>query len=538
MGEGTQESIAGHLVAAAAVVPYDVPQAVDREGRFELVELVGVTARSWVYKARDTRLSSAASEQQVAVKISRRRVVPGAGAVGEAQWGAAVDHPAVVRMIDAGVTRDGLPYAVMEWMDGPSLATAPRPDLRTRLRWLADLAGAVQAAHSAGVIHCDIKPQNVMLDHHGRPRLTDFDLAMAEAGNTPGLRGTLAYMAPEQFRREPGAHGPRADVYGLGALAFELFAGRPPHGSVPEYVQAALLSGAVAPVAEALADVPKEVRDIVSRALHPVVAKRYQTALELAADIDRYLTFQPIDWQRPSPARRAVLWCRRRPARVVIGVAAVLVALASGIAWVAVARQEAAMDRQAAQEARRLASLEINRFSDSMQQVMRGAYQSVPLLDPDQGPIIALALTDWLADSPLFTEYGIVLAVPERRTLLVGFLAKAEGQPARPSLAAAAARLALAELDLLDNQPASALASLEILERVHLATLSPTDPAHRVSAALRLCALVALAPKAADKAPHRAALRALWSEMEADVRVPRSVKVRMNAAMVGRRGEK
>lgn len=148
----------------------------------------------------------------------------------EIRVAAAVDHPGVVPVLDAGETEDGTPWYTMPWIEGESLRTAAIAMKRKEARRIfGELCEIVAAIHRAGYVHRDLKPENVMLDRHGRVRLLDFGLAKAYAAadgdgglSGAGLRvGTPRFMAPEQAAGNSGI-GPAADVYSLGAILREL----------------------------------------------------------------------------------------------------------------------------------------------------------------------------------------------------------------------------------------------------------------------------------------------------------------------------
>ncbi|CAN5675330.1 serine/threonine-protein kinase [soil metagenome] len=195
-------------------------------GRYRLGPLLGRGGMADVHLADDDR-----DGHPVAVKLLRE-----VGTVDEARFEAEVDvlrlldHPALVRLRDSG-TWEGRPYLVMDFVDGLSLAERLRGgalDADTTRELGQRLAGGLAHAHDLGVIHRDVKPANILLDHDGRPRLADFGIA--RLADTTGLTatgmvmGTAAYLAPEQLRGEKV--GPAADLYALGLVLIESHTGR------------------------------------------------------------------------------------------------------------------------------------------------------------------------------------------------------------------------------------------------------------------------------------------------------------------------
>lgn len=337
-------SVTADLSAAEMLIPISCPALVDEAGRFELQEVIAITLRSCVYRAFDRRLGTSAKPVPVAVKVGSRPRNSREGVLGRR-----VQHPNVVEVIDRGMTAGGLPYTVLAWMDGPSLdrVQSPRPP-REAAAWVAAVADAVQAVHDAGVLHCDIKPANVFLDAHGVPKLGDFDLAVDrdEASELPG--GTLAFMAPEQFRREPGAMSPPTDVYALGALLYYLLTGEPPHGRNTETIVGALGGGSP----PQLPRLPAGLGQILCRSVAPSRADRYRTALELHRDLVDWLGHRPIGWQRPSVTRRVLLGVRRHPVRFGLALAAGAVVVAGSIGTVAtLAASKQALEAELASQA-------------------------------------------------------------------------------------------------------------------------------------------------------------------------------------------
>lgn len=328
------------LVSAAHAIPYACPCLFGENGRYELVELEAMTAKSWVYRAKDHKLRCDEESPQVAIKISRLQ-----GDVQEAYLGRKVEHDGVVRVLDVGRTPEGFGFLVMDWVDGGDLASGDVPwSSRDAASFVAKLSRTVQAAHGVLVIHCDLKPSNVLLTREREPRLADFDLAH-RAGTEPAARkGTLGYMAPEQYLGLPHSHGVQADVYALGGILHFLVIGNAPHGEVAEIIKARLKAGTV----PSCQGVEKALAKVIQRALSPDLDIRYATAHALATDLEHWLGHRPLSAENPSILRRARLWSRRHPAKAVAVAGCVLgtcVALAARSEWV---KREKAREGQVA----------------------------------------------------------------------------------------------------------------------------------------------------------------------------------------------
>src|SRR6266852_2274563 len=199
--------------------------------RYRLVERIDAGGAGEVWRARDERL-----DRDVAVKILgvdadeafRQRFAD------EARRAAAVQHPNVVTVFDEG-REGGDSFMVMEFVKGRTLrdmiaSRGPLSPIETA-RLIAQVAAALDAAHEAGVIHCDVKPANVIVDEHGQAKLTDFGVARAARGpREHELIGTARYIAPERVAGKPATE--RSDVFSLGLVAYELIAGRPAFGEM------------------------------------------------------------------------------------------------------------------------------------------------------------------------------------------------------------------------------------------------------------------------------------------------------------------
>jgi tetratricopeptide (TPR) repeat protein len=281
-----------------------------------------------VYRADDLAL-----ERPVAVKVLWPTAAGSqnawARAKREALLLARISHANVVAVYTAGET-GGSPFLVMEWVDGPSLQQrmdAGLPTPRQAARLARDLARALEAVHALGIIHRDIKPDNVLLASPEAaawddciPKLADFGLARpAEVSQhltqDAAALGTPAYMAPEQTGLAPdlGPVGPAADIHALGGLVFALLAGSPPHEA--ETAAAALQRAAQSEITwpPECRRLPRDLRAIVEKCLEREPARRYASAAVLAEDLHRFVEGLPVRARPVSPLRRLARGIRRRP---------------------------------------------------------------------------------------------------------------------------------------------------------------------------------------------------------------------------------
>jgi serine/threonine protein kinase len=360
-------SRAGSAVAGTLgpLVDADLPSL--NVGGFRIQRRVASGGMGTVYEAEQQQ-----PRRTVALKmLHAHRITP--ALIGrlqrESEILARLQHPGIAQVYDAGLAPtltdgpdgDGTqPYFAMEFIDGVALtkyAAQQMFDDRQRLELLAAVCDAVQYAHEKGVVHRDLKPGNILVDERGHPKVLDFgiarvtdDAAGAVTVTQDGqLLGTLAYMAPEQMAESSsGDVTPRADVYALGVIGFELLAGRLPHDLAGKSTAASLkwLSQNDPPK---LGTIERrfrgDVQTIIHKALERDPQRRYESAAALAADIRSYLAHQPIAARPPSLAYVATRFSRRHRA-LVAAVASVFTALLGGIvvAESSRAKTQAALD--------------------------------------------------------------------------------------------------------------------------------------------------------------------------------------------------
>ncbi len=338
----------------------------------------------------------------------------------EAQSAAALRHPHIVSVFEVGEC-DGQPFLAMEYVEGRSLAevlrAGPIPPLRAA-RYARTVAEAIAYAHSHGVLHRDVKPSNVLLDVFDQVRLTDFGLAKKLDGSgdltlTGEMLGSPNYLSPEQAEGRHGSVGPPSDVYGVGALLYELLTGRPPFlaASLPETL-VRIRDAEPLPPSRLDPAIPQDLDTIVLKCLEKAPERRYVSAAALADDLHRFLRHEPIA-ARPVPAwERALKWIRRnRVTSALVTTAAIsLVALAAGSLWFSFRVQRARSETEAAN--RRLArDLFVREWNDAEQLLEDG--KTIPALtwfaratraDPSN-PIAASRLLSLLGDVTLSIPY-------------------------------------------------------------------------------------------------------------------------------------
>jgi predicted Ser/Thr protein kinase len=261
------------------------PQAGTRFGPYELLEAIGQGSVGSVYRARDEE------GQLLAIKVMRD-----AGADSdsrerfkrEAEIARGLKHRHIVRVMDAGEV-DDVPYIAMELLEGQSLRSLARTGVvhpPVALDIVGQAALGLQHAHELGVVHRDVKPANIWLTNDGVVKILDFGVAKATDSTVTlagSLVGTVSYMSPEQLANTGRLDG-RTDVYSLGAVLFELIAGkRPFEAETPMAVMAQILSGAPIDTPPVFDSMPG-LRDVVRKALAHQVSQRYESAQELAWD--------------------------------------------------------------------------------------------------------------------------------------------------------------------------------------------------------------------------------------------------------------
>jgi WD40 repeat protein/serine/threonine protein kinase len=321
---------------------------------YDILGELGRGGMGVVYKARQTKLN-----RIVALKM----VLAGAQADpnqlerfrAEAEAVARLQHPFIVQIYEIS-EYNGCPFFSLEYVDGGTLAeklngVPQSPRLAAHLIRL--LAQAMHSAHQKGIIHRDLKPGNVLLagatEHasnpdslhaeieaafrlYGIPKITDFGLAKhldtQSQTRTGAILGTPSYMAPEQAEGRAHAIGPATDVYGLGAILYEMLTGRPPFESESSLttIRKLLTQEPISPI-QLHRKVPRDLETICLKCLEKDPARRYHIAEDLAEDLHRFLTSQPIEARPASWSNRTFKWMRRHPTWSAVAAAAVVAAV-------------------------------------------------------------------------------------------------------------------------------------------------------------------------------------------------------------------
>ena len=270
----------------------------------------------------------------------------------EAEAVAQLDHPHIVPIYEVSQVR-GQHFFTMKLVSGNSLdkrLAEFASDFRASARLVATVAQAVHHAHQRGILHRDLKPANVLVDEQGGPHVTDFGLAKRldasqEATHSGVMLGTPSYMAPEQASGARGGISTATDVYGLGTILYALLAGRAPFaGTTLIDTLEMVRSQTPEPPSQLNALVPRDLEIICLKCLEKEPQRRYQSALALAEDLDRWLRGLPILARPVGVTTRAMMWCRRNRALATLA-ALLLFALLGGVAGIGWKWREAAGER-------------------------------------------------------------------------------------------------------------------------------------------------------------------------------------------------
>lgn len=488
------------------------PPTAEGRARYELAAKIGDGSYGAVYRAYDHAMRERGNLLSVAVK--RHAPADPRLDTDEATRARRIEHVNVVRVYDRGLCPDGWAFTVQELVEGGSLETvyAARSGPmsgREAAEIVRKVARGVHAAHLMGLVHCDLKPANVLMTKDHVPKVADFGVAShlgdgSEAVQRARPVGSLGFAAPELLQAVPGARAIPADVYGLGAILYYLLTGRMVNGGTAQEVLANLNK---ARSLEGLEGVDGDLRHILRRALSVDPMERQPSAEAFARDLEDYLAYRPIEWAPNSALHRFRLLAWRRPRTVALTFVAIVAI--GGVTVVAVratlkARftEELIAASQNVADARQR-TVEVERSRQALVAAVAGSAYDV------MGGSMAKHLNEW-AWSPQLTVVESVVgpqmiraagdkaAVVEdlrihNATLTLNEL-KAQGQG--ESVEALFWRDGIAYWSLYRGKNAEALAMLDEGEAIAARMLPEKDRWRQIRAALRAMAETRLAEQA------------------------------------------
>jgi len=308
-------------------------------GDYELLEEVGRGGQGVVFRARQKSLNRTVALKVISLgqwaskaHLKRFRL--------EAEAAARLEHPGIVPIHEVG-ERDGSCYFSMKFIEGGQLDEVARREpipIRRTVELIAKVARTVHYAHEHGILHRDIKPGNILLDAKGEPHLTDFGLARLVESESTVTRtlevlGTPSYMAPEQAVGNNAQVKGATDVYGLGAVLYQLLTGQPPFagGTTYETIKL-LLDTEPRPLRLLNSKIDRDLSTICLKCLEKDPQRRYASALALAEDLEHWLKHEPIQARRTGIFARGKKWVQRNPSSALL--AASLIALATAAGWI------------------------------------------------------------------------------------------------------------------------------------------------------------------------------------------------------------
>jgi TolB-like protein/Tfp pilus assembly protein PilF len=307
-------------------------------GDYQLLEEVGRGGQGVVFRAWQRSLSRTVAVKIIGIgqfvtdaHLKRLRR--------EAEAAAKLNHPGIVPIYEVG-ERDGTYYFSMRFVEGDHLdevVSGGPISVRQAAELIAKVARTAHYAHQHGILHRDIKPGNILLDANGEPHLTDFGLArLVEHGSTVTgsmeVMGTPSYMAPEQAVGNNAAVSSATDVYGLGAVLYELLTGHPPFAGGTTYETIRLLLDSEPRQPRSWnRKIDRDLSDICLKCLDKNPPYRYSSALALAEDLERWLRHEPIRAKRSGFFIRSRKWVRRNPTIAALIMLSVVLAAGLGV---------------------------------------------------------------------------------------------------------------------------------------------------------------------------------------------------------------
>jgi serine/threonine protein kinase/Tfp pilus assembly protein PilF len=307
-------------------------------GDYELLEEIGRGGQGVVYRARQKSLNRIVALKVIGLAhwateahVKRFRL--------EAEAAASLNHPCIVPIYEVG-ERDGACYFSMGLVEGGQLdAVAKREPMPIRhaAELIAKLARTVSYAHEHGILHRDIKPGNILLDAKGEPHLTDFGLARlveteSSVTRTMEVLGTPSYMAPEQAVGNNAGVTSATDIYGLGAVLYQLLTGHPPFAGGTTFETVRLVLDTEPRQPRLLnPKIDRDLSTICLKCLDKDPQRRYSSALALAEDLERWLKHEPIRARRTGLVPRGRKWVRRNPSIAVMAAMLLVLAVPLGV---------------------------------------------------------------------------------------------------------------------------------------------------------------------------------------------------------------
>jgi serine/threonine protein kinase len=435
-------------------------------GPYRIVRRLGEGGYGVVYLAeQETPVRRSVALKVVRLGMDTERII--SRFLRERQALAMMDHPGIARIYDAGATDSGRPYFAMEWVKGERITTyceTHRLTIERRLELFIQVCLAVQHAHQKEVLHRDLKPSNVLVtgqDDSTIPKIIDFGIAKivdpygensGEATHTvEQFIGTPAYMSPEQAAEEHREVDTRADIYGLGAMLYELLSGRPPFDlkiltkqgldvmrrtiqdvdpllpsallrSLPSDELAALAERRQCTPAALIAALRDDLDWVVMRALEKEPGRRYATAQGLASDLRRYLDHEPVTARPPGALYRLGKLTRRNRTAVFSGAAVFIALLAGfGVSTRLYLRERAALREKTrllelAEQAERISQAVFLTRDNRMEEAnaMLAGLQSLPEQPTFEALTAYRTIGEWLALQERWAEAASRFAVVER----------------------------------------------------------------------------------------------------------------------------
>lgn len=307
-------------------------------GDYEILGELGRGGMGVVYRARQISLNRVVALKMLTGHYGSDELTR---FLAEAETAAGLHHTNIIQIYEVGEI-EGAPFFSMEYVESGSLADRLRTgplEGGAAAQLLISVARALHFAHRNGVVHRDMKPANILLDPEGVPKVADFGIAKRLTANSSltlsgAVIGTPTYMAPEQAKGTSRDVGAQADVYSLGAILYEMLAGRPPF--LPEDSETALTVRVITEDAVSPAfyrpGIPRDIETICLKCLEKNPRDRYESAAAFAEDLRRYLDDESIVARPPTTVVRTIKWIRRHPWRFVSRAALFGVAIA-GVSW-------------------------------------------------------------------------------------------------------------------------------------------------------------------------------------------------------------